>query len=738
MSAQVGDAQLREQDDENGPREEAAEETAAGGLEAVDLTVSDPPQMNGVGGGISEKGAGGAQAPDLGPAPMIFTDGPRGSGAVGTQDPGMARQVRTRTDISNQAASSGGNFAAGTSRDPGLQSALVEEEQMGSFETPRSRRSTGPRSDRQPATWPGWMTRLGDMFKAPAVSWIPSPMPSPPRPRRLLEPRALRGPPGPRATAAGMDSGFSSRVEDFRNTGLGPTLNTPSSSSLPAEAIQAEVQRQLGGLLERLQNAEAVNARLQEELDVARQARVPGPASGNACADGRDQEAKACDRSRDLGGCSLHDPEPHCDPVIVEGGAQEHVGDLSGRGLSGNVPRDAPVEGRVPRGATSTDRTSQEQRSRPDPWRDPLGALWEELQGRRTSSAEVLASTSRTQGPIRPGSEVNLRSSSDPTTTAILEALTKNLTNLQELQAKTMKKEGEADDAPEQVKTNGIVLPPLAGPEGVSAGIVFQDWLAQVAVPMQDLSSSSGIWWGQVLKLVRDTYSKWLAATPLERLQLEPMGHEELTTARWTRVNSRACSLILQCLVATIRLDLIARRAVQSAPLVLFRLHTCYQPGGASERSAVLSNLQNPIQPASLDEALVWLRSWPRWVQRCKDLNMVIPDGTILARTLTAATTKYMSENADNQFRTQLLRSSLRIDGQPAFQDVLKYHQHLQAEAESMISSRTTLLPSSTAVRSLGTPPVTQPQNATVKPPCKYFAKAGGCRRGQRCPFVHD
>ena len=89
-----------------------------------------------------------------------------------------------------------------------------------------------------------------------------------------------------------------------------------------------------------------------------------------------------------------------------------------------------------------------------------------------------------------------------------------------------MKKEGEADDAPEQVKTNAIVLPPLAGPEGVSAGIVFQDWLAQVAVPMQDLSSSSGIWWGQVLKLVRDTYSKWLAATPLERLQLEPMGHD--------------------------------------------------------------------------------------------------------------------------------------------------------------------------------------------------------------------
>ena len=86
MSAQVGDAQLREQDDENGPREEAAEETAAGGLEAVDLTVSDPPQMNGVGGGISEKGAGGAQAPDLGPRTDDLHRWPEGQWRSG--DPG--------------------------------------------------------------------------------------------------------------------------------------------------------------------------------------------------------------------------------------------------------------------------------------------------------------------------------------------------------------------------------------------------------------------------------------------------------------------------------------------------------------------------------------------------------------------------------------------------------------------------------------------------------------------------
>ena len=45
---------------------------------------------------------------------------------------------------------------------------------------------------------------------------------------------------------------------------------TPSSSSLPAEAIEAEVQRQLGGLLGRLQQAEERNAMLENEIEMMR------------------------------------------------------------------------------------------------------------------------------------------------------------------------------------------------------------------------------------------------------------------------------------------------------------------------------------------------------------------------------------------------------------------------------------------------------------------------------------
>ena len=52
----------------------------------------------------------------------------------------------------------------------------------------------------------------------------------------------------------------------LRGSKGGNPSNTPSSSSIPAEAIQAEVQRQMGNLLTRLSEVESDNARLQSEL----------------------------------------------------------------------------------------------------------------------------------------------------------------------------------------------------------------------------------------------------------------------------------------------------------------------------------------------------------------------------------------------------------------------------------------------------------------------------------------
>ncbi|CAE7306950.1 unnamed protein product, partial [Symbiodinium microadriaticum] len=245
------------------------------------------------------------------------------------------------------------------------------------------------------------------------------------------------------------------------------------------------------------------------------------------------------------------------------------------------------------------------------------------------------------------------------------------------------------------------------------------------------------------------TYAKWLGSTPLERIQLQPQGHLGLSTGKWTRVNARACTMLLQSLTDAVKQDLIARRVVQHATLIMFRLHTVYQPGGASEKTLVLNSLQSPAACETLDDVLVWLRSWPRWIQRCQDLSMQCPDGTVLAKALSSATAKFIVESGDAQFRTQLLRSTLRIDGQPSLDDVKRYHQHLQAELEAVSVSRTIpttpTIPTPPKVRmatttgandKAGTSPTSG--TTTTKQPCKYFFKQTGCRRGAKCPYGHD
>ena len=714
MSAQAtfdGD-QLRE--DRQGQQDVVAEETAVLGSETTANVASDTVQMNGIGGGGGDNDSGVVKEPALESAGTVSAgDMPRGSGDVPSNATDGVQRMQIRTDTGGQAASSGMIPAAEPWGNLGGEEASTHfGAQQAVFTTPRSARSIPAMEQGMrppPSTgWPGWMSRIGEMFKAPPVNWLPSPMPSPPRPRRLLEARSIYGPP-PRRHRGGPEETAGIRGEEQSNLGLGPSLHTPSSSSIPAEAIQAEVQRQLGGLLERLQAAESANTHLQEEL-----------ARAQAVAVRRDQQSSASGLL------------PHGDPGHLPVACSEQGADLQGQGEDGGERvRD---QGSQPRGQ------GRDQQIRPDPWSDPLGALWEELQTRRSAqqgASDPTSEPTRAQGEDPP----RVGGSAEPATAAILEALTKNLVSMQEMQMKAMKRDLEDGDTPEQVKSSVVSLPALVGPEDASAAILFQDWIAQVSVPMQDLSASSGSWWRDVMKLVQDTYGKWLASTPIERLQLEPVGHERLTSLKWTRVNSRACSLILQCLTEGVKADLIARRAVQSTPMTLFRLHTAYQPGGASERAAVLTNLQHPSTPTSLDGALSWLRSWPRWMQRCKDLNMMTPDGSVLAKALTVVTARFIGENADTQFRTQLMRSSLRIDAQPTVTDVMKYHQHLQAEIESLMSSRslnTNLGPAVKNVSAVNNSSAPSAGQGSQKQPCKYFVKASGCRRGQKCPYLHD
>ena len=555
------------------------------------------------------------------------------------------------------------------------------------FQTPRSRASQFTAGNNATgASWPGWMTRLGGLFN-PTVptAWLPSPIPSPPRPPTQLLRRTL-------------DLGGAENVEGglggFRLRSRNPNAQTPTSSSIPAEAIQAEVQRQLGSLLDRLSVAEAENARLQEALHSQQQrpSIQQDAASGSARASGL--------------------------PLREEG-----LG-TRGRDQRGVIPL-----------------------SSGDPW----SSIWEGISGKFGARAKVGAQQTEPRMPSAavpellgaPAVPLAKAESSEPLPTGsppnILEALAQGMQQLQDLQAKALKKDGSSDDTPEVVKTATVSLPILPSPHPENSGVQLQDWMVQVTTSMQDLSAGSGDWWENVRELASDTYATWFAATPLESLQVVPHDHHKLVTGRWTRVNAHACALMMQAFSEVTKADLIARRATQSAVLMLFRILTIYQPGGAAERGIVLQHLQGTEVPVDVTACLTKLRSWPRWLQRCRDMNMTTPDGTLLARSLTATASKFLAENPDAVFRTQLVRSSYRIDAQPTVDDVLKYHQHLQAEIENIVISKTTAstgVPAIKAITSTGSSgDVASTGNAKT---CKYFLKPSGCRRGPKCPFLHS
>ena len=130
------------------------------------------------------------------------------------------------------------------------------------------------------------------------------------------------------------------------------------------------------------------------------------------------------------------------------------------------------------------------------------------------------------------------------------------------------------------------------------------------------------------------------------------------------------------------------------------------------------------------------LRAWPRWLQRCQDMGMAVPDGSVLAKGLTLLTSSTIEKVPDAMFRTQLVRATLRIDQQPSLQDVLKYQRHLQAEVESFASSVSTTV-TSPAVRATGVPVGGQQAPAGgTKPGCKYFLRRPAAGVGRSAPIL--
>ena len=313
--------------------------------------------------------------------------------------------------------------------------------------------------------------------------------------------------------------------------------------------------------------------------------------------------------------------------------------------------------------------------------------------------------------------------------------------------------EGTTGFGLESLRSQELPALPPAGPD---SALMFGDWLALIGPLMCDISPSARMWWNATVRDVSLWYDQWLQSTPLERLRMRPESGPMDETGM--RLEQRAASMLLGSLPEMLRKDIISSRRLSSVA-ILFKLHTVYQPGGGAERGSLLRNLTEIKVGHSVNDLLMAVRNWRRWVARSCELHLTLPDPLILMQVLGKAADSLAKHGGTQvSYRLSSVRQELQLDHRPSLGAALEYAEYIQAESEElalMVGSpapKVANVPSGAPIQ----PPVANPPGlkamavsgqpegqkgsslGKAAQPCKFWGTAGGCRRGESCGYQHS
>ncbi|CAE7339218.1 RE1, partial [Symbiodinium pilosum] len=238
---------------------------------------------------------------------------------------------------------------------------------------------------------------------------------------------------------------------------------------------------------------------------------------------------------------------------------------------------------------------------------------------------------------------------------------------------------GKTDSKDTEVK--GSVEIPVMPDLGAEASVAFADWLYELEQAVGGLSDKASMWFTACLEVARQAYVQYTMASPLTRLSLQPTIPEELKDQKWARLERRVMTLLLGAMKRPAKEDAITHR-IADVPSLLYRLHALYQPGGVSERAAVLKHLEGRLGGEDVHECVAALRKWRRYVERAEAMNVTVPDSSILLGAVELMVKKVLAAHPEVKFRTDLMKNELQLQGRPTLDGVLRFHTHVLAELQ--------------------------------------------------------
>eukprot|EP00439_Symbiodinium_sp_Y106_P031339 s1882_g3.t1 len=289
-------------------------------------------------------------------------------------------------------------------------------------------------------------------------------------------------------------------------------------------------------------------------------------------------------------------------------------------------------------------------------------------------------------------------------------------------------------------------LPPLSASKGTDAAVVAGDWLAQLEPSMASLSSTAAMWWQQLMVKVRDLYQKWLESTPVDRLQIrQQVLAQRPPLDRYQRVEQRASMLLWDSLPEDLKAEAVSVRAVTVEAMV-FLVHCSFQPGGSAEKAYLLHFLTSPDTGAAVDVdvAVTSIRKWIRLLRRGKELQVVLPDPSLLCRGLDKLHAQVFtpSKHPSAAFRIASFKLERQLDYKAKATDVEDYAQLILGELEAALLAQPMAPPPKlNRMEESGGQEAAKGKNkgkGKTQQPCWAWSDGSGCKYGQNCMFRHD